>query len=58
LHQLQLLGLQIGAAAVGIGGHSPETSDVMYTRPSVRSPSDRDRATLRNLLGRAADITL
>jgi predicted Zn-dependent protease len=44
--------------AVGIGGHSPETSDVMYTRPSVRSPSDRDRATLRNLLGRAADITL
>jgi len=44
--------------AVGIGGHSPETSDVMYTRPSVRSPSDRDRATLRNVLGRAADITL
>jgi len=44
--------------AVGIGGHSPETSDVMYTRPSVRLPSDRDRATLRNLLGRAADITL
>ena len=44
--------------AVGIGGHSPETSDVMYTRPSVRAPSDRDRATLRNLLGRAPDITL
>ena len=44
--------------AVGIGGHSPQPSDVMYTRPSVSSPTDRDRATLRNLVGRAADITL
>ena len=44
--------------AVGIGGHSPQTTDVMYTRPSVSSPTDRDRATLRNLLGRTADITL
>jgi predicted Zn-dependent protease len=44
--------------AVGIGGHSPQTTDVMYTRPTVRSPTDRDRATLRNLLGRPADITL
>ena len=44
--------------AVGLGGPSPRTSDVLYTRPSVSSPTDRDRATLRNLLGRAADITL
>jgi hypothetical protein len=44
--------------AVGIGGHSPQTTDVMYTRPTVRTPTDRDRNTLRNLLGRAADITL
>jgi predicted Zn-dependent protease len=44
--------------AVGIGGHSPQTTDVMYTRPSASTPTDRDRATLRNLLGRAADITL
>lgn len=44
--------------AVGIGGHSPETADVMHTSPTVSTPTDRDRATLRNLLGRAADITL
>ena len=44
--------------AVGIGGHSPAATDVMHTRPIVGTPSDRDRATLRNLLGRAADITL
>ncbi len=44
--------------AVGIGGHSPQTTDVMYTRPTVSIPTDRDRNTLRNLLGRAADITL
>lgn len=44
--------------AVGIGGHSPQTTDVMYTRPTASTPTDRDRATLRNLLGRAADITL
>ncbi|QJR34603.1 hypothetical protein [Gemmatimonas groenlandica] len=44
--------------AVGIGGHSPQTTDVMYTRPTVSAPTDRDRNTLRNLLGRAADITL
>jgi len=44
--------------AVGIGGHSPQTTDVMYTRPTVSTPTQRDRSTLRNLLGRAADITL
>ena len=44
--------------AVGIGGHSPQATDVMYTRPTVRTPTDRDRNTLRNVLGRAADITL
>ena len=44
--------------AVGIGGHSPAAMDVMHTRPTVGIPSDRDRATLRNLLGRAADILL
>ncbi len=44
--------------AVGIGGHSPQTTDVMYTRPTVSTPTDRDRNTLRNLLGRVADITL
>jgi predicted Zn-dependent protease len=37
--------------AVGIGGHSPQTTDVMYTRPTVRTPTDRDRNTLRNVLG-------
>jgi hypothetical protein len=44
--------------AVGIGGHSPQTTDVMYTRPTVSAPTDRDRATLRNVLGRPADVTL
>ena len=44
--------------AVGIGGHSRQTTDVMYSRPTVSTPTDRDRNTLRNLLGRAADITL
>ncbi|WP_411280302.1 hypothetical protein [Gemmatimonas sp.] len=44
--------------AVGIGGHSPQASDVMFTRPTVSTPTERDRNTLRNLLGRAADITL
>jgi len=44
--------------AVGIGGHSPQSTDVMYTRPTVRTPTDRDRNTLRNVLGRVADITL
>jgi len=44
--------------AVGIGGHSPQSADVMFTRPTVSTPTERDRNTLRNLLGRAADITL
>jgi len=44
--------------AVGIGGHSPQTSDLMYSRPTVSAPTDRDRATLRNVLGRPANITL
>jgi len=44
--------------AVGIGGHSPQPTDVMHTSPTVGTPTERDRNTLRNLLGRAADITL
>ena len=44
--------------AVGIGGHSPQTTDVMHTSPTVSAPTARDKSTLRNLLGRAADITL
>ena len=44
--------------AVGIGGHSPQTTDVMFTRPTASLPTERDRNTLRHLLGRVADITL
>lgn len=44
--------------AVGIGGHSEQNTDVMFSRPTVSIPTDRDRSTLRNLLGRVADITL
>lgn len=32
--------------ALGIGGHSMETTDVMYGNPMVSTPSNRDRQTL------------
>ena len=41
--------------ALGLTGHSPDSTDVMYAdEPSVRieGPSDRDRATLRALYAR------
>lgn len=44
--------------AIGIGGHSPQAADVMSPRPVTPIPTDRDARTLRNLLGRAADVTL
>jgi predicted Zn-dependent protease len=44
--------------AIGIGGHSPQAADVMSPRPVATTPTDRDAQTLRNLLGRAADVTL
>jgi predicted Zn-dependent protease len=44
--------------AVGIGGHSPDAADLMYTRPTVTAPTARDRQTLRHVLGRPADLTL
>ncbi len=42
----------------GIGGHSPEPSDVMHPQPTVTAPSARDRRTLRYVLHRPADLRL
>ena len=33
--------------AIGIGGHSPDAGDVMFSAPAVSSPSARDITTLR-----------
>lgn len=44
--------------AVGIGGHSTDSLDVMFVSPRVSSPSGRDTQTLRYLLAQAADILL
>ena len=35
---------------VGIGGHSPEPSDLMYAAPTVLVPTERDARTLRTVL--------
>lgn len=44
--------------ALGIGGHSELSSDVMYGIPRATIPSTRDVRTLRYLLHRRPDITL
>lgn len=44
--------------AVGIGGHSPDTGDVMYPQPRVATPTGRDTQTLRWLLGQSAQLLL
>jgi predicted Zn-dependent protease len=40
--------------ALGIGGHSPVMTDVMYGDPRVATPSLRDRQTLQWVLGQPA----
>ncbi len=44
--------------ALGIGGHSSITTDVMFAFPGVRSPSRRDALTLRYVLQRRPDLTI
>lgn len=44
--------------AIGIGGHSADTGDVMYPQPRVATPSGRDTQTLRWLLGQTAQLLL
>ncbi len=44
--------------ALGIGGHSPVSTDVMFSVPAVVSPSRRDARTLRYLLHRRPDLIL
>jgi predicted Zn-dependent protease len=44
--------------AVGIGGHSPESLDVMYAAPAVSTPSARDIATLRWVVRQKIELRL
>ncbi|MBL0939612.1 MAG: hypothetical protein IBJ03_12000 [Gemmatimonadaceae bacterium] len=44
--------------AIGIGGHSPNPSDVMYGSPTIRIPTNRDSQTLQFLLGESPTFTL
>jgi predicted Zn-dependent protease len=44
--------------AVGIGGHSLDTLDVMHANPRRVTPSGRDTQTLRWLLAQRADLLL
>ena len=44
--------------ALGIGGHSDASQDLMFGLPTVSVPSFRDARTLRDVLGRRADILL
>lgn len=44
--------------ALGIGGHSPDTRDVMFGAPTVAVPSNRDAQTLQYLLGERPRFTL
>lgn len=44
--------------ALGIGGHSTETQDVMFGAPRVATPSARDVMTMRYLLGERPRFTL
>ncbi len=44
--------------AFGIGGHSPDSADLMYAAPTTVAPSGRDAATLRYVLHQLAVLTL
>ncbi|MDQ8155722.1 MAG: hypothetical protein P3B98_13810 [Gemmatimonadota bacterium] len=44
--------------AVGIGGHSPDASDVMHGAPAVHTPSRRDIATLQWLVRQVIGLRL
>lgn len=44
--------------AVGIGGHSDDSGDVMFPQPRVAAPSGRDTQTLRWLLGQSVQLIL
>ncbi|MCE2900063.1 MAG: hypothetical protein ACK6DP_11725 [Gemmatimonas sp.] len=44
--------------ALGIGGHSPNTQDVMFGVPTVSVPTSRDAQTLQYLLGERPRFTL
>ena len=44
--------------ALGIGGHSPVPTDVMFAVPDAAFPSQRDALTLRFVLHRRPDLTL
>ncbi len=44
--------------ALGIGGHSDSTADVMYGAPTKATPTTRDIATLRYVLGQVPAFTL
>lgn len=44
--------------ALGIGGHSDNPLDLMFGLPTVMTPSERDQATLRFLLGQPPDLLL
>lgn len=44
--------------AIGLGGHSTNTHDVMYSSPSVSVPSARDIATLRWLVRQPVGLRL
>ena len=44
--------------AIGIGGHSPRESDVMFPVPMVSHPSAADARTLRYVLHRRPDLRL
>lgn len=44
--------------ALGIGAHSDQAADLMFGLPTVVTPSARDGATLRFLLGQPPDLFL
>ena len=44
--------------ALGIGAHSDNAADLMFANPMVATPSARDKATLRFVLGKAPNIRL
>ena len=44
--------------ALGIGAHSDLPSDVMFALPTAETPSERDRGTLRWLLGQRPSLLL